>query len=221
VSPDGEQGYPGTLSVAAVYTLTEDNALRLEYTAVTDQDTVVNLTQHTYFNLRGHGDVLGHLLRINADQFTPVDDTLIPTGELRSVAGTPFDFREPLAIGSRIGVNDEQLRFGRGYDHSWVIHSTPGETSISATVTEPETGRVLEVESTEPAVQFYSGNFLDGTIAGKHGQIYGRRAALCLEPQHFPDSPNHPEFPSTLLKPGQIYKNTIVYRFSTQTVGYA
>ena len=215
-SRDGEEGYPGNLQVKAVYTLTEDNSLRLEYTASTDKDTLVNLTQHSYFNLRGHGDVLGHVLQIDAREFTPVDGTLIPTGELRPVAGTPFDFRQPTAIGARIGQDDQQLKFGRGYDHNWVITKPSGALAVIATVYEPETGRVLEVSSTEPGVQFYSGNFLDGTDQGKGGQVYAQHAGLALEPQHFPDSPNHSNFPPVVLQPGKTYHNTIAYHFSTR-----
>ena len=213
-SKDGEEGYPGNLSVTAVYTLTDDNALKLEYTATTDKDTVINLTQHSYFNLAGKGDILNHTVMIPADKFTPVDSTLIPTGELKPVEGTPFDFRTPTPIGARIGQDDEQLKFGGGYDHNWVINKPMGKLGLMARVFEPTSGRVLEVLSTEPGLQFYTGNFLDGKLTGKGGWVYQRRNAFCMEPQHYPDSPNQPNFPSVVLKPGQVYKNTIVFKFS-------
>lgn len=213
VSADGEEGYPGKLTVQATYTLTGDNALRLEFAATCDKDTVINLTQHTYFNLRGHGDVLDSIAQINASVFTPVDGTLIPTGELRPVSGTPFDFRSPTPIGARIEASDEQIRFGLGYDHNWVIDKAALAFGVMATVYDPESGRTVEASSTEPGLQFYTGNFLDGTIKGKRGQVYRRRDAFTLEPQHYPDSPNHPAFPSTVLKPGQTYRNVIAYRF--------
>lgn len=215
LSKDGEEGYPGNLSVTVVYTLTDDNALKVEYTATTDKDTVVNLTQHSYFNLACKDSILNHLVMIPADKFTPVDSTLIPTGELRPVEGTPFDFRKPTAIGARINQDDEQLKFGKGYDHNWVINKPMGQYGLMARVTEPTTGRVMEVFSTEPGLQFYSGNFLDGTLKGKGGRVYEFRSGFCMEPQHYPDSPNKPEFPTVVLKPGQTYHNTIVYKFST------
>jgi len=216
VSKDGEEGYPGTLSVTAVYTLTEDNALKVEFMATTDKDTILNLTHHSYFNLAGKGDILNHQVMMPADKFTPVDDTLIPTGELKPVEGTPFDFRAPTAIGARIGQDDEQLKFGKGYDHNWVFNKPMGQLGLIASVYEPTSGRVMEVWSTEPGLQFYSGNFLDGTLKGKGGWVYQFRNGFCMEPQHYPDSPNHPNFPSVVLKPGEVYKNTIIYKFSVQ-----
>jgi aldose 1-epimerase len=216
LSKDGEEGFPGNLKVTATYTLTTDNGLLLNYTATTDKATLCNLTQHSYFNLAGKGDVLNDLVYINADKFTPVDKTLIPTGELKPVEGTPFDFRKPTAVGARINADDEQIKFGNGYDHNWVINKPLGKLGLVARVTEPTTGRVMEVLSTEPGVQFYTGNFLDGSITGKGGQVYQRRSGLCFEPQHYPDSPNHPQFPSAELKPGETYQNTILYRFLVQ-----
>jgi aldose 1-epimerase len=215
LSQDGDQGFPGNLNVTATYTLTADNGLLLTYTATTDKPTLCNLTQHSYFNLAGKGDVLNYLVYINADKFTPVDKALIPTGELKPVEGTPFDFRKPTAIGARINADNEQIKFGNGYDHNWVINKPPGKLGLVARVTDPTSGRVMEVLSTEPGVQFYTGNFLDG-YTGKGGWVYKNRSGLCFEPQHYPDSPNHPQFPSAELKPGQTYQNTIIYRFSVQ-----
>jgi aldose 1-epimerase len=215
VSPDGDQGYPGRLETRVVYELTNDDALEFRFSAVTDQPTIVNLTQHSYFNLAGQGDILEHVLMIPAEQFTPVDAGLIPTGEFRAVADTPFDFRAPKPIGRDIGADNEQLELGLGYDHNFVLRSEPSnELILAARVTEPQSGRVLEVWTVEPGVQFYSGNFLDGTLEGK-GTVHAHRSGLCLEPQHFPDSPNQQGFPSTTLVPGETYETRIVYRFST------
>lgn len=215
-SPHAEEGYPGTLAAAASFTLTDHDELRIEFNAVTDRDTVVNLTNHSYFNLKASGDILGHVISIEAEKFTPVDATLIPTGELRAVGGTPFDFVAPRAIGVSIDAADEQLRMGRGYDHNWVIEKLPSELSVHASAYEPVTGRMLQVLSTAPGLQFYSGNLLDGTIRGKKGQAYAQRSGFCMEPQLFPDSPNKPTFPSALLRPGEVYRHTIVYRFSAR-----
>lgn len=212
LSHDAEEGYPGNLQVKAVYTLMPDNGLRLEYTATTDKDTILNLTQHSYFNLACKGDVLGHVVYIDADRFTPVDSTLIPTGELKPVEGTPFDFRTPTPIGARIAQDNDQLKNANGYDQNWVLNHPMGRLDVVARVTEPTSGRMLEVLSTEPGLQFYTGNFLDGTITGKGGRVYNFRNGFCMEPQHFPDSPNHPEFPTTELKAGDTYHNTIIFR---------
>jgi aldose 1-epimerase len=217
-SPDGHEGYPGNLDARVTYTLSDRDELVFEYFATTDKPTVVNLTQHSYFNLAGDGtrDVLDHQLQIEADRFTPVDSTLIPTGDLASAAGTPFDFRKPVAIGARIGADDEQIRNGRGYDHNFVLNRKGSGLEHAVRLVDPDSGRTMDIATTEPGVQFYSGNFLDGKIKGKAGRVYAHRYGLCLETQHFPDSPNKPGFPSTVLRPGQEYRSKTVLRFDVQ-----
>ena len=217
LSKDGEEGYPGNLSVDAVYTLTNNNELKLEYSAVTDKTTVINLTHHSYFNLAGHKgeDILDHYVQIYSEGFTPINESLIPNGEIKNVEGTPFDFRQFYKIGDRINDDSEQLKFGLGYDHNWVINPSSKDLNYCAKVLEEKSGRLMEVFSDAPGMQFYTGNFLDGSNIGKTGKKYEYRSAFCMEPQHFPDSPNQSEFPSTVLNPGEVYKHTIVYKFST------
>jgi len=217
LSKDGEEGYPGNLSTTVTYSLGDDNGLRIDYEATTDADTVLNLTNHSYFNMAGHahGAILDHQLLLNADKFTPVNANLIPTSELRSVEGTPFDFRKPMAIGARIDAPDEQIKFAKGYDHNFVVNRTGGEPTLAARVTDPQSGRVMEVLTTQPGVQLYTANHIEGEIKGKAGAIYHFRSAYCFETQHFPDTPNQPSFPTAVLKPGQKFHETTIFRFST------
>ncbi|MEM6798186.1 MAG: aldose epimerase family protein [Planctomycetota bacterium] len=218
LSKDTEEGYPGNVRVTVTYTLNDANELTVHYQATTDKPTPVNLTQHTYFNLKGEGQgtILDHQLMLNAKQFTPVDETLIPTGELAPVAGTPFDFTTAKPIGRDVGQSQQQLEFGLGYDHNWVLDRQGDGLQLAARVVEPTSGRVLEIHTTEPGIQFYCGNFLDGRLKGKSGKAYVHRGGFCLETQHFPNSPNQPSFPSTILKPGEIYDTTTVFRFSAE-----
>jgi aldose 1-epimerase len=217
VSPDGDMGFPGTLTAVVRYTVV-GKELKIEYSATTDKDTVLNLTNHSYFNLagQGNGDILNDQLKLTASRYTPVDDKLIPTGELASVEGTPFDFRKPTAVGARINDDNDQLKKGGGYDHNWVLDSGGGKMAEAAEVYEPTSGRVMQVLTDQPGVQFYTGNFLDGSLTGKDGKKYQKRAALCLETQHFPDSPNHPKFPSSELKAGGHFHSVTIFRFSTR-----
>jgi aldose 1-epimerase len=216
VSPDGDMGFPGTMTAKVKYSLA-GNVLRIEYTATSDKPTVVNLTNHAYFNLRGDdkGDILGHELELNADKYTPVNADLIPLGELAPVAGTPFDFRKPTVVGARINDANEQLKLGGGYDHNFVLNGKAGTMRVAAVMTDPESGRKMTVETTEPGVQFYTGNFLDGSFTGRHGVKYEKRTGFCLETQHYPDSPNQANFPSTVLRPGVTYHTTTTFGFST------
>jgi aldose 1-epimerase len=217
-SPDGEEGFPGELKVKMIYTLTDDNEFKVTYEAETDKATPVNLTHHSFFNLNGagNGNVLDHTLQLNASEYTPVNEVLIPTGEVASVKETPFDFTDPTTIGERINQENQQLKFGGGYDHNWVLDKTGNDLSQAAVISSPQTGIEMEVWTTEPAIQFYSGNFLDGSVTGKGGKVYELRSAFCLETQHYPDSPNQPNFPSTILKPGEKYEQTCIYKFGTK-----
>ena len=216
-SPDGEDHYPGALDTTVTLSLNDDNELRLDYRATCDAPTIVNLTNHSYFNLAGEGNIHDHVAMIDADAFTPMDGALIVTGEVRDVTGTPFDFRQPTAIGARINADDEQIRMGGGYDHNFVLNGAPGTLRLAARVSEPVSGRVLEVLTTEPGVQFYAGNQMEAASTGKGGQVYPHRGGFCLETQHFPDAPNQPDFPSIVLRPGEEYTQTTVFRFSAES----
>lgn len=214
-SVDGEEGFPGTLTATVTYSLNDSNELRIDYLAVTDAPTVVNLTSHGFYNLGGYGDgdILGHILMINADKYTPVDSNFIPTGEFADVTGTPFDFRTPVTVGERIGEDNTQLKYGMGYDHNWVLNKNGKEMSLACRIEEPVSGRVMEIYTDQPGIQVYSGNFLDGSVVGKNGVAYKYRHSICMETQHFPDSPNHPNFPSTVLRPGEKYQTSTIEKF--------
>jgi aldose 1-epimerase len=216
LSVDGEDNYPGNLTVKVDYIVNNGNELRIDYRATTDKDTIVNLTNHSYFNLAGTDDILNHELTIAADKFTPVSKELIPTGEIRSVEGTPMDFRIPTKIGARINEPYEQLTFTGGYDHNFVFNGSKGQLKFAARLRDPASGRTMEVETTQPGMQFYSGNFLDGSLTGKGGAVYEKYAALCLETQHFPDSPSHANFPTTVLRAGEVFEESTVFRFSVE-----
>ncbi|MDQ1474106.1 MAG: aldose 1-epimerase [Bryobacterales bacterium] len=216
LSKDGEEGYPGNLTAVVTYKLSDDNRLQIHYTATTDKPTIINLTNHSYWNLRAEGDILNHTVMLNADRYTPVDAGLIPTGELAPVAGTPFDFRKPTTPGARINQPDPQLKLGRGYDHNWVLNRNGNGLSLAARIEDPASGRVMEVYTDQPGIQFYTGNFLNGSVKGKGGKPANLHSAFCFETQHFPDSPNKPQFPSVVLKPGEKYDTTTEFRFSAK-----
>lgn len=216
ISPDGEEGFPGTMEIKVIYSVSDNNELKIKYMAASDKATVINLTNHAYFNLTGFAttSILGHILKINADNFTPINDISIPTGKIENVASTPLDFRSLYKIGERIENNFDQLKFANGYDHNWVLNNFNGDVREAATLYEPISGRVMEVLTDQPGIQFYSGNFLDATFEGKNEVKYQQRAGLCLECQHFPNSPNEKNFPPVILRPGQVYKQTTIYKFS-------